>query len=88
MKAPDMARNRTLVRASALSAWAYCNRAWWLANVQGVAHQEPERLHYGTEAHAHHGRTLARAQRLRQSALLVLVVAFIVILVALAVLVL
>ena len=83
-----MAHKRTLVRASDLSAWAYCNRAWWLANVQGVAHQEPERLHHGTEAHARHGRTLARAQRLRQGALLILALALFMALVALVVLVL
>jgi hypothetical protein len=70
-----MARNRALVRASDLSAWAYCHRAWWLANVQGVAHQEPERLQYGSDAHACHGRTVVLAQRLEQLALLILALA-------------
>lgn len=79
-KAPEMARNRTLVRAGDLSAWAYCNRAWWLANVQGVAHQEPERLAYGREVHARHGRSVARAQKLHLAALLALALALLVVL--------
>ena len=45
-------------------------------------------LHHGTEAHARHGRTLARAQRLRQGALLILALALFMALVALVVLVL
>ncbi len=70
-----MARKPALVRASDLSAWAYCQRAWWLANVQGVAHAEPERLAYGNAAHARHGRSVARAQLLQRVALLILALA-------------
>lgn len=81
----EMARNRALVRASDLSAWAYCNRAWWLANVQGVPHQEPEQLERGTAAHARHGRNLARAQRLQQVAMLGFALAALLLLLAVAV---
>ena len=70
-----MARNRTLVRASDLSSWAYCGRAWWLANVQGEAHQEPDRLTYGAVAHLRHGRSVVRARRLQQLALVMLALA-------------
>ncbi len=62
-----MAKDRSLVRASDLGAWAYCNRAWWLAQVQGAAHEDPAALARGDVAHQAHGRavkdagTLARA---------------------------
>lgn len=79
-----MARDRTLVRASDLSAWAYCNRAWWLATVQGVPHQAPEQLERGTAAHARHGRNVARAQRLRQVAMLGFALATLLLLLAIA----
>jgi len=79
-----VARDRTLVRASDLSAWVYCNRAWWLATVQGVAHQEPEQLARGKASHAHHGRSLVRAQRLRQVAMLGFAIAGLLLLLAIA----
>lgn len=55
----------TLIRASDIGLWAYCQRAWWLARVQGVDHRFPERLAYGTQAHQTHGRTVARGQQLQ-----------------------
>jgi hypothetical protein len=56
-----MGRDRSLVRASDIGAWAFCRRAWWLAQVKGVAHQRPEVLAQGTAAHAAHGRRVRRA---------------------------
>lgn len=82
-----MARDRTLVRASDLSAWAYCNRAWWLANVKGIAHQEPERLAQGSAMHARHGRSVVRARRLQQLALAGFALAALLLLLALVLLV-
>lgn len=61
-----MAKDRSLVRASDLGSWTYCNRAWWLAQVQGAAHQDPEALAQGTAAHRAHGQSVGA------SALLVL----------------
>jgi hypothetical protein len=61
-----MAKDRSLVRASDIGAWAYCRRAWYLAHVRGVAHARPEALQRGNEAHAQHGqqvRQAATAQR-------------------------
>jgi hypothetical protein len=56
-----MAKDRSLVRASDIGAWAYCRRAWYLANVRGVAHARPELLQRGNEAHAQHGQQVRRA---------------------------
>ena len=36
-----MAKDRSLVRASDIGAWAFCNRAWWLAKVQHAEHENP-----------------------------------------------
>lgn len=70
-----MAKERSLVRASDLSAWAYCNRAWWLANVRKVAHQYPEQLERGKVAHESHGAQVVRAGRLQRIGWMVLLLA-------------
>jgi hypothetical protein len=56
-----MSKDRSLVRASDIGAWAYCSRAWFLAKVKGVAHQRPEVLAQGTAAHVAQGRSVRRA---------------------------
>lgn len=56
-----MAKDRSLVRASDIGAWAYCRRAWYLAQVRNVPHSRPEVLQRGNEVHAQHG------QKVRQS---------------------
>lgn len=62
------------IRASELNAHAYCRRAWWLQQVQGVAPANAEALAGGLAAHAAHGRRLRSAARLRGWALLLLLV--------------
>jgi len=61
-----MKRERSLVRASDIGLWSYCQRAWWLARVRGTSHQYPERLTRGTDVHEAHGITVAQAQRYRR----------------------
>ena len=56
-----MAKDRSLVRASDIGAWAFCRRSWYLAHVRGVAHARPEQLQRGTEAHTQHGQQVRRA---------------------------
>jgi hypothetical protein len=58
-----MGKDRSLVRASDIGAWTYCHRAWWLAQVKQVAHQQPEVLVAGAAAHRRHGRQVALAHR-------------------------
>lgn len=58
-----MANERSLVRASDIGLWAFCNRAWWLARVQEVPHRSPALLQYGSDAHRTHGQTVARGYR-------------------------
>lgn len=69
-----MTKERSLVRASEIGAWGFCQRAWWLANVQGAPHRNPQRLKQGTATHLAHGQAVVRAQRLRKAGLLLLAV--------------
>lgn len=59
-----MAKDRSLVRASDLGAWAFCNRAWWLREVKGAAHDSPDVLDRGSAAHVAHGKQVQGARRL------------------------
>ena len=61
-----MAKDRSLVRASDIGAWAYCRRAWYLAQVRGVAHARPELLQQGTQAHNRHGQQVRRAGQMQR----------------------
>jgi len=61
-----MSKDRTLVRASDIGLWAYCQRAWWLAQVQGAAHENPQILTRGADAHAAHGARTLRARQLQR----------------------
>lgn len=70
-------KDRSLVRASDIGLWAFCQRAWWLANVKQVEHQNPAVLRRGSAMHLAHGQTVQRAQRLKQLAILLLVIALI-----------
>lgn len=72
-------RNQTLVRASDIGLWSYCRRAWWLARVQGAAHQHPARLSRGTAFHEAHGTAVVQVQRYRRWGHLFLAVAIILI---------
>jgi hypothetical protein len=61
-----MAKDRSLVRASDIGAWAFCNRAWWLAKVQKATHENPAALSRGDKAHAAHGQAVTQANRLQR----------------------
>ncbi len=77
-----MAKDRSLVRASDLASWHFCQRAWWLANVEEIAHERPEVFAIGNQAHAEHGRQVQQASRLRKSAIVLMGVALLLLVVA------
>lgn len=68
-----MPKDRSLVRASDIGLWHFCNRAWWLATVQSVDHENPAVLEAGTRAHTAHGRALHQAGWLRRAGLILVV---------------
>lgn len=56
-----MSKDRSTVRASDVGSWTFCNRAWWLARIQKVAHRNPAQLKQGNASHLQHGQTVRRA---------------------------
>jgi CRISPR/Cas system-associated exonuclease Cas4 (RecB family) len=67
-----MKNDQSLVRASDISAWVYCNRAWWLARVQGAEHEQPQQLERGATAHERHGRAVLAGEKARQVGLILM----------------
>ena len=67
-----MARDRSLVRASDIGSWTFCQRAWWLANVQKVAPQNSAALEHGNRVQHAHGRQVTRVRQLNQWGLLLI----------------
>ena len=70
-----MAKDRSLVRASDIGSWAFCHRAWWLANVRGAVHQRPKVLTHGNQVHVAHGRQVRRVGQLRTVGLWLIAIA-------------
>ncbi|MCS6826277.1 MAG: hypothetical protein NZ553_06670 [Caldilinea sp.] len=68
-------KSPSLVRASEIGLWAYCHRAWWLAHVQGAAHQTPQWLAHGAKQHILHGERTLWAQRTQRIGLWLFLVA-------------
>jgi hypothetical protein len=52
-----------IVRASEISQYAFCHRAWWLGTVQGYRPVNEALLESGTQAHHRHGLAVAASQR-------------------------
>ncbi len=77
-----MAKDRSLVRASDIGLWAFCHRAWWLAQVKDVAHQNPAILARGAQMHADHGTRVRQARRLQRAGLVILALALLLLLAA------
>ncbi len=82
MKQANDDHPKPLVRASDIGAWAFCQRAWWLARVQGAEHRNPAVLRRGDEMHAVHGRTVSQAAWLQRAALVLMAVAVLLLIIA------
>lgn len=52
-----------IIRASEVSQYVFCHRAWWLGRIQGYRPVNDVALSAGTQAHLRHGRVLAGSQR-------------------------
>ena len=55
------------VRASEISSYVYCARAWWYHH-QGIESENQGDLAAGTEIHSRHGRTVLASGCLRTAA--------------------
>jgi hypothetical protein len=56
----------SIIRASEIGQFVFCQRAWWLGAVQGYRPVNDAVLAAGTQAHARHGRSVAASQRWQQ----------------------
>ncbi len=64
------------IRASEISDYVYCRRAWWLRRVRGFSSQNARELAAGTTHHQQHGDLVRRsiwARRLAYAVLFVVV---------------
>jgi hypothetical protein len=49
------------IRASEISNYVYCRRAWWLQRMEGYASQNVRELEIGRRYHKSHGNTWLRS---------------------------
>jgi CRISPR/Cas system-associated exonuclease Cas4 (RecB family) len=54
-----------VIRASEISQYSYCARAWWFRRVLGYGSANLEAMRRGTAQHRVHGRRVERYHRLR-----------------------
>jgi 3-mercaptopyruvate sulfurtransferase SseA len=70
-----MSQQDPVVRASEISQYAYCARAWWFARVKGHRSANVAALRAGVSGHRAHGRAVVGSNRLHRLALVLLVIA-------------
>ena len=70
-----MSQDDPIIRASELSQYAFCARAWWLGRVKGYRSTNLAAMSQGEARHRAHGRTVERYHRLRWMALALLALA-------------
>lgn len=63
-----MGQKKKYIRASEIGTYIYCERSWWLQNVQGEQSQNVRALEHGTAFHEDHGRAVAFASTARRIA--------------------
>lgn len=63
------------IRASEISEYTFCARAWWLRRVEGMEPDYNERLQLGQTLHEKHGATVAMSNMLVVVASLLLIIA-------------
>ena len=57
--------NRPLIRASELTQYSFCHRAWWLGTVKGLRPANQAALARGTAMHSRHADKVRAAFRWR-----------------------
>ena len=74
-----MSQDDPVIRASEISQYTFCARAWWLGRVKGYRSTNLAAMRQGEERHRDHGRAVASYHRLRLLALALLALAAILI---------
>lgn len=70
-----MSQQEPVIRASEISQYAYCARAWWFARVKGYRSANVDALRAGVSGHRAHGRAVTGVSLLRRLAVGLLVIA-------------
>ena len=60
-----MGQNNPVIRASEISQYAFCARAWWLGRVRGYRSSNLAAMRRGEARHRVHGRAVESYHRLR-----------------------
>jgi hypothetical protein len=70
-----VSREDDLLRASEISQYVYCARAWWLGQVRGYRSANVAAMQQGMARHRRHGRAVVGYHRLRRLAAALLLLA-------------
>ena len=70
-----MGQEDPIIRASEISQYAFCARAWWLGRVRGYRSSNLAAMRQGEARHRAHGRAVAGYHRLRWLAVALLALA-------------
>ncbi len=70
-----MSRANDVIRASEITQYAFCARAWWFGRVKGYRSANVAAMRRGTARHQAHGAAVARYHLLRWLAVVLLVLA-------------
>ncbi|MBN1994336.1 MAG: hypothetical protein JW953_16685 [Anaerolineae bacterium] len=58
-----MKKNLALIRASELTQYDFCHRAWWLGSVKNMRPADPSDQARGVQFHSRHARQIRAALR-------------------------
>jgi hypothetical protein len=67
-----------IIRASEIGQYAYCARAWWLGNVEGLPSGHRQEMTAGEAVHQRHGRGVRTSLTLSRLAYGVLLLAVVI----------
>ncbi len=70
-----MSRQAPVIRASEITGYAFCARAWWLGRVQGYRSSNVAAMRRGEAGHRAHGRGVVGVHRLQRLAVALLILA-------------
>ena len=70
-----MGQEEPVIRASEISQYGFCARAWWLGRVMGYRSTNLAAMQQGVARHRAHGRTVEGYHRLRRLAVGMLLLA-------------
>ena len=68
-----MGNQRSIIRASEVSQYVFCARAWWLRRVKGYRSTNVRAMRRGTARHEAHGRAVEGYLLLRKLAVVLVV---------------